>query len=180
MRGVRQVLVASVAAGSCLWASPALAADKKPPAPPALYSKLSACRTITTAEERLKCYDDAAAALDLAVSRKDVIMVDKQQVQKSRRTLFGLPLPDFNLFGDDDGPEEQKLTQIDSTVKSVSANGDGWRITIAEGSTWQQIDGTPLALAPKPGMAVTVKRAALGSYKMSVRKQPPIKVKRIF
>lgn len=156
------------------------AATKTAPTPPALYTKLTECRVIADGAARLKCYDDAAAALDQAVSRKDVILVDKQQVQKSRRTLFGLPLPNFNLFGDDDGPEEEKLTQIDSTIQGVSANGDGWRITIAEGSTWQQIDGMTLALAPKAGMAVTVKRGALGSYKMSVRKQPPIKVKRIF
>ena len=118
-----------------------------------------------------------------AAAKNEVYMVDKQQVQKTRRTLFGLPLPNLGLFGggdDDDDNKENQISELESTVKSASFNGEGWIITIAEGSTWQQMDFSPLALSPKPGMPVVIKRAALGTYKMSVRKQPGIKVKRIY
>ncbi len=162
--------------------STALAAKDKPPKQlPALYAKLAECRQVTDSTQRLACFDAAAANLDAAVAANQVYMVDKQQVQKTRRTLFGLPLPDLGLFGGggDDEPEAERMAELESTVKSAVFRGDAWTITIAEGSTWQQMDGTPLALSPKPGMPVKITRGALGSYKMSIRKQSAIKVKRI-
>lgn len=163
-------------------ASIALAKENTKAETPALYKQLAACRAIADGTERLACFDKTSAELDAAVARNDVYMVDKQQVQKTRRTLFGLTLPSLGLFGggddDNDGAEDQ-ITELESTVKSASFNGEGWVITIAEGSTWRQMDSSPLALSPKPGMPVTIKRAALGSYKMSIRKQSAIKVKRV-
>jgi hypothetical protein len=160
----------------------ALAKDRITPATPDAYAKVSACRGIAAPSERLACFDAAVATLDAAVAEKQVFMVDKQQVDRTRRTLFGLPLPNFNIFGGGgrDEPPADEITTLESTVKSVSGNANGVVVTIAEGSAWQQMDGMPLALSPKPGMSVTIKRGTLGSYKMSIRKQPAIKVKRIF
>jgi hypothetical protein len=161
-------------------ASAGIAKEKPAPEPPALYAKLAACRTVGDATERLACFDKASAELDAAVAKNDVYMVDKQQVQKTRRTLFGLPLPDLGLFGGDkDDADKDAITELESTVKSASMGDGGWRITIEEGSTWQQTDNIPLALSPKPGMPVSIKKAALGSFKMSVRKQPPVRVRRV-
>lgn len=173
---------ASLALLLAISASAAVGKEKVPPESPALYKQLASCRTIADANARLQCFDKAAAELDSAVARNEVFMVDKQQVQKTRRTLFGLPLPNLGLFGggDDNDNSENQVTELESTVKSASYNGEAWVITIVEGSTWQQTDFSPLALSPKPGMAVVIKRAALGTYKMSVRKQPAIKVKRIY
>jgi hypothetical protein len=161
--------------------APALGKDKKDQAPPELYAKLSACRAIADNAQRLACFDAAAARLDAAVAANDVYMVDKAQVRQTRRTLFGLPLPNLGLFGggDDKDADKNEITQIDSTVKSARMNAEGWVITIAEGSTWQQTDSKPLGLSPKSGMAVIVKKGALGSYRMNVGGQPAIKVKRI-
>jgi hypothetical protein len=163
--------------------APALGKDKKDHAPAELYAKLSACRTIADNAQRLACFDAAAAKLDAAVAANDVYMVDKAQVRQTRRTLFGLPLPDLGLFGggggDDKDTDKNEITQIDSTITSARMNADGWVITIAEGSAWQQTDSKPLGVRPKPGMAVVVKRAALGSYRMNIDGQAAIKVKRI-
>ena len=175
---------AYLCAGLALLVTPALAKDAKKPMPRSEFlQKVVDCRAITDATQRLACYDAEVARLDEAAAKNEVYMVDKQQVQKTRRTLFGLPLPNLGLFGggdDDDDNKENQITELESTVKSASFNGEGWIITIAEGSTWQQMDFSPLALSPKPGMPVVIKRAAPGTYKMSVRKQPGIKVKRIY
>ncbi|MBK8272121.1 MAG: hypothetical protein IPK89_03780 [Sphingomonadales bacterium] len=169
-------------AGLALFAMPAWAKDSSKPMPRSEFlQKVVNCRAITDSTQRLACYDAEVARLDEAATKNEVYMVDKQQVQKTRRTLFGLPLPNLGLFGGgDDDNEENQIAELESTVKSASYNGEGWVITIAEGSTWQQMDFSPLALSPKPGMPVVIKRAALGTYKMSVRKQPGIKVKRIY
>jgi hypothetical protein len=163
--------------------SPLMAADKSERPRAEIFQRLVDCRQIADENARLACYDQQVATLELAEQRKEIFLVDKKQVQKTRRTLFGLPIPNLGLFGggdkDDDTGQEGQLSEIEAVVKSASTNGGGWLITIDEGSAWQQIDSTPLALAPKPGMPVLIKRGALGSYKMSIRKQPPIKVKRI-
>jgi hypothetical protein len=161
-------------------AGTAFAGEDKSSDPPELYRKLANCRTIADATQRLACFDAASAELDAAVSRKDVYMVDKQQVQKTRRTLFGLPLPDLGLFGGDkDGDDAGAISQIESTISAVRSRGVDLLITIAEGSTWLQQEGTMAAISPKPGMSVTIKRGALGSYWLKVGNQPATKVRRI-
>lgn len=174
---------AYLCAGLALVVTPALAKDGNKPMPRSEFlQKVVDCRAIADGTERLACYDAEVARLDEAAAKHEVYMVDKQQVQKTRRTLFGLPLPNLGLFGggDDEDNKDNQIAELESTVKSASYNGEAWIITIAEGSTWQQMDFSPLALSPKPGMPVVIKRAALGTYKMSVRKQPGIKVKRIY
>jgi hypothetical protein len=159
-----------------------LSAETRDKPRPELFQKLVDCKSIADGNARLACYDEQVEKLDQAERRKEVFLVDKKQVQKTRRTLFGLPLPNLGLFGGgdkDEANEENQLTELEAVIKSVSYNGEGWLITIDEGSTWQQMDGAVLALSPKPGMPVLIKRAALGSYKMSIRKQPSIRVKRV-
>ncbi|MEQ1547663.1 MAG: hypothetical protein ABL918_03325 [Chakrabartia sp.] len=173
----------SALALTTLHSAPLSAKEKEGAAPPALYVKLAACRALSDPAARLSCFDDAAAKLDAAVASKDLYMIDRAQVRETRRTLFGLSLPNLGLFGgdkDDETAAANEITQIDSTLKSVSSNANGWVITLEEGSTWQQIDGEMLALRPKPGMKIVVKKGALGSFKMAIGPQPSIKVKRIF
>jgi hypothetical protein len=156
--------------------------DRTKSAPPELYGKLSACRAIAEPTSRLACFDAAAAKLDIALATNEVYMVDKAQVRETRKTLFGLPLPNLGLFGSDDGQADgdaNRVVQLDSAITSVGAGADGWIITIAEGSVWKQTDGATLALSPKIGMKVVIKRAALGSYKMNVGGQPAVRVKRV-
>ena len=50
---------------------------------------------------------------------------------------------------------------------------------LADGSRWTQMDGKVLALSPRNGEKVVVKKGALGAYFLSVERQPGVKVKRI-
>lgn len=156
--------------------------SKHRPPPPELYSRLTACRGISADAERLACFDAALTKLDAAIASDEVYMADKAQIRETRKTLFGLPLPNLGIFGngDDDNKDANQVSQIDSAVKSASVGADGFIVTLADGSTWRQVDGTPLGRSPKPGMAVTVKKAALGSFKMNVAGQSAVRVKRIF
>ena len=155
--------------------------SKHKPPPPELYTRLAACRAISADAERLACFDAALTKLDAAIASNDVYMADKAQIRETRKTLFGLPLPYLGIFGngDDDDKDANQISQIDSTVKSSSVGADGFIVTLADGSTWRQVDGMPLGRSPKPGMAVTVKKAALGSFKMNVAGQSAVRVKRI-
>ena len=149
---------------------------------PELFEALVRCRTITEAAARLQCFDTAAAALEQAAERRDVVVVDRAQVRESRRRLFGLALPRLPIFGGgDDGREDaaDEIDHIESTVQSASQDGYGhWAVRLADGSLWVQTDNNQLALRPRPGQTVVVQRAALGSYMMRVNRQPGIRVRR--
>ena len=85
---------------SLLFAAAAAAAPAKVPAgpPPAVISSVVACRNIAQAERRLKCYDDAAAALSSAVSTGNVIAMDRQAVVKTRKELLKTIKPAMRQF----------------------------------------------------------------------------------
>ena len=73
---------------------------------PELFEALVHCRSITDDAARLQCFDTAAANLQAATERRDVVVVDRAQVRESRRRLFGLALPRLPIFGggdDEDG-----------------------------------------------------------------------------
>jgi hypothetical protein len=146
---------------------------------PELFEALVRCRTITNDAERLTCFDRAAASLQEAAERRDLVVVDRQQVRESRRRLFGLPLPRLPIFGGGDDDDEEEIRQIDSLVASAYQHGNGqWVVRLEDGSTWAQTDDNLIAGRPRPGQPVRVTRAALGTYMMRVNGQPGVRVRR--
>jgi hypothetical protein len=155
----------------------AFAQQQTAQARPELFEALVRCRAIADDAERLQCFDTAAANLQQAEERRDLVVVDRQQVRENRRRLFGLPLPDIGgLFGND---EDDEVDHIESTVASASQVDYGrWLVRLEDGSTWLQTDNEVLAARPRPGQRVRVNRASLGTYMMRVNNQPGIRVRR--
>ena len=175
MRG----LVMAVAAAA-LVAPAALPAQKgKPQQRPEAFEALVRCRALTDDSARLKCFDAAAATLQRAAENRDLVVVDRKQIQEANRGLFGLDIPDFNPFGGggDDGVPEIK--SIESTIRSAMQDGDGrWILTLEDNSIWAQTDSYPFAVNPKRGQKVKVVKASMGSYMMRVNGQPGVRAKR--
>lgn len=156
-------------------ASGATAAEPKRPA---ILKSLVDCRTIASSAERLVCYDREVAALDAAEKRQDVVVVDREQLRKTRRSLFGIGLPDLGVFGGNSIAGEQK--ELETTIKAVRAKGDGkWIFDLAEGGRWEQLDSRQLIIDPRPGHPIRIRQAAMGSYLANVNKQVALRVKRI-
>jgi hypothetical protein len=146
--------------------------------PPPQVTALLACRTIADSEQRLACYDKNAATIGDAVAKHELVVFDKESVKQTKRGLFGFSIPNLGIFGDDD--DEVEIKQIDGEIVSTGFNADGGYIfRLADGSRWSQMDSKPVALEPVSGDKVVVKKGALGSYFLSVAKQPGVKVKRI-
>lgn len=147
------------------------------PARPELFEALVRCRAIADDAARLECFDAAAANLQQAQERRDLVVVDRQQVRENRRRLFGLPLP--NLGGVFGGDDEDEIDSIESTVASASQIDMGrWVVRLEDGSTWVQTDNEIIAGRPRPGQPVRVNRAAMGTYMMRVNNQPGVRVRR--
>ncbi len=150
--------------------------------PAAAFDALLACRSIADGPQRLACFDGKTAALQDAQARHDIVVVDREQMHKARKSLFGFSLPTLDLFGEHGGKapkgEEDEIKEVTEAVKLARQDGMGdWIVVLESGAVWQQTEGT-LALAPRPGTSVTIRRGALGSYFMRVGAQPGVKVRR--
>jgi hypothetical protein len=168
-----------------LAVSPSAAAAQRrnaPPPRPELFQALLRCRAVADEAERLRCFDTAAAALETAAERREVVMVDRAQVREGRRRLFGLALPRIPIFGggDDDEPDEDRIETVEGVVASASQNGQGqWIVALQDGAVWTQIDNRTLALFPRRGQRVVIQRAAMGSFMMRINNQPGVRARRI-
>jgi hypothetical protein len=160
-----------------VWTSSAVARAPVPTGTPATMQRLLACRSITDAAQRLACFDRETASVDQAISKKDLVLIDKARATQAKRSLFGFSIPDFGgLFGggDDD------VKEISSTVSAFTHNDYvGWTIKLADGSTWAQTDDAQLGLPPAKGQKVVVHRGSFGAFFLRLNGQPGFKVKRI-
>lgn len=170
------ILLLAGAPGSAL----AQRGNDTPPARPQSFEALVRCRAITEDAARLACFDAAAAALQSAQERRELVVVDRQQVREGRRRLFGLALPRIPIFGGgDDDTDEDRVDTVEGVVASASQDGLGhWVVALQDGAVWVQVDNRPLALRPRPGQRVVINRGALGSFMMRVNNQPGLRVRR--
>jgi hypothetical protein len=154
------------------------AAPKQPQARPEAFEALVRCRAVTDDAARLRCFDSAAAALETAAERRDVVVVDRKQVREAKRSLFGLDIPNLNPFGGGTD-EEEEIKSIDGVVASAYQDGNSrWVVRLEDGSSWAQTDNNPIVLRPRPGQKVKINKGALGSYMMRVNGQPGVRAKR--
>lgn len=152
-----------------------------PPARPEAFEALMRCRAIAEAAQRLQCFDTAAANLDAAAGRRDIVVVDRAQVREGRRRLFGLALPRIPIFGggDEDDNDADQVRTVEGVIASAAEGGGRWTISLQDGAMWVQVDYNQLAFRPRPGQHVVINRGAMGSFMMRVNNQPGIRVQRV-
>ncbi|WP_133364796.1 hypothetical protein [Qipengyuania sediminis] len=149
---------------------------------PSSVTRVFDCRALSGSAERLACFDREVAALEMAARARDVAIYDREQVRKTRRTLFGIALPDLNIFGGDeeDGEEAAELSRIESTIRSLRQDADGrYIVTLADGARWAQIDRKELSAYPRVGQTIRIRRAAMGSYLANIGSNTAIRVRRV-
>jgi hypothetical protein len=157
----------------------AAAAQKKPaevPVPP-VFNRVVACSAIADSAQRLACYDKEVPAMATAQRSGDLVAMDKAQVRKTRRSLFGLALPDLGIFGDD---SDDAVASIETKIKSLRTDPRGRYIfDLVEGGRWEALESRTFIVDPAPGQTIKIRRAALGSYLANVNNQIAIRVRRV-
>ena len=161
-----------------LLAGPALAKD--PPKQSQMVGALEACRAIADPTQRLACYDKEAGALLAATQAGEVSVVDKSEMRKARKSLFGFSMPNLPFFSGDDSANEVSDT-LESTVTQASGIGYGkFRLTIAEGNAvWETTETYGTMRDPRPGDKISIKRGPLGSYLLRIGNNRGVKGKRV-
>lgn len=144
------------------------AAAQEPTQRPAVLDQVYACANVTAEAERLACYDAAVGRLREAQSSGNLVAVDRVQAEEIERDAFGFTLPSLpRLFGNRETaatPVAEAQLEIARVTRRPNLPAV---FTMTNGQVWTQID-TESTRNVREGGAVTVRRAALGSYMMSV------------
>ena len=170
----------SMAAAVALAALAGNAVAKDPPKTSPLVGALQTCRAMADPTERLACYDKQAGALLDAATKGDVAVVDKSEVRKARKSLFGFAMPKIPFFSGDDTADATSDT-LESTVKSASGIGYGkFRLVIAEGdAVWETTETYGTMRDPRVGDKIVIKRGPLGSYMLRIGSNRGVKGRRV-
>lgn len=171
--------IITLAAGfAALGAAGAVAAQSQPANNP-LLDNLIACRAQTDEQARLRCYDGATAALADATSAGSVVVVDREEVRRTRRALFGFSLPRLPFFGGDTSQEEEP-DEIEGRIETAREAGYGkWLIGLEGGAFWQTTESETRLATPRPGQSVRIKKAAMGSYMISIERGRSVRAMRV-
>jgi hypothetical protein len=137
---------------------------------------LTDCRKLTDNAARLACYDTAAAGLEQAEAKGDIVVVDREQAHNVRRQAFGFALPSLTIF--DRGEKPEAIDAVTLPVKSAARGADGKWVIRFDGQAWRQIDTGDFSREPKAGMAATIRSAMFGSFIMSIGGHAGVRVKR--
>lgn len=142
---------------------------------PEALTRLVACRSVADTGARLACYDVAAAALDSAEEQGEVVVLDRTAVNQTRQQLFGFSSVLPSLFRG--APSE--INAVESTLQGASRNSEGrWVFTLADGAAWRQVDYESVQFANRPGQPVRVRKAAMGSFLLTVGNSRAVRVRR--
>jgi hypothetical protein len=153
------------------------AAAQKAPGP---VQDIEDCRSIPDVPERVRCYDKAAAALAEARRKGEVVIVDRDEVRRTRRSLFGFDLPRLPFFEGDKSADEDAPKEVEGTIKALRfMPNDKWQVTLDSGAVWLTTEVAVRQGPPKLGEPVKIRKAAFGSYMLSVKGRRGVRAMRI-
>ncbi|NWK98562.1 hypothetical protein DM806_23435 [Sphingobium lactosutens] len=166
----------------CLTTGQAMAASRQQPKPE-IFTNLLQCRSIADDTQRLACFDQQVGAMETASQRDEVVVLDKSELNKTRKTLFGFAFPKLPFLGDgddkDEAKEEEGFSHIQAKIASLRGIGYGkWQITLEDGAQWMTTEAVN-GRDPKVGQTIEIRRAAIGSFMGKVEGGRAVRMKRV-
>ncbi|WP_298745785.1 hypothetical protein [uncultured Brevundimonas sp.] len=170
-------MISALAAAAALSVQAPTPQAGPPQTRPEALERVTACRALTDGPARLACYDAAVGALDSAERQGEVVVLDRAQVAETRRQMFGFSLPSLpRLFGPDGGSE---LDSIETTLSGAARTlDDRWIFRLADGGVWRQVEAGPVRFRNRAGEPVRIRRAAFGSFLLTVGDSAAVRVRR--
>ncbi len=140
-----------------------------------------ACADLADDTDRLACYDNAVGRLKAAEETGDVMTVTRQEAEEVKRESFGFSLPSLPKMFTGGNEKGDGIDEVTLPVASItrSATG-GFLVSLENGQVWEQIDSKSVYYSEKAGVdTVTIKSAALDSFRMQFDKGSFFRVRRI-
>lgn len=170
------MILAAMVAGS------AQAATKVQQPRPEIFDSLLKCRSVTDDKARLACFDRQSSEMESAAARDEVVVLDKSELKKTRKTLFGFAFPKLPFLGganDDDRHEEEGFSHIATKIMSLQKLPYGkWQIGVEDGAQWVTTEAVT-GRDPKVGQSIEIRRAAMGSFLGKVDGGRAVRMKRV-
>ena len=172
---------AALAAASLLVPGVAMAQDTGAGGRSGSLDRIAACRSIADDATRLACFDRESEQLIAAAEEGAVKVVDREEAQTIRKSLYGYAVPEVSLFKPVQDEQPEDLDKLNSTITAVRSLPRGhWQVTIAEGNAvWESTTKRRGLNPPKVGQKVEFEKAALGTYWMRINGQMGIKARRV-
>lgn len=146
-----------------------------------LVDKLATCTAITDDAARLACFDREVGAFVGAANEGEVKVVEKEEITKARRKLFGYSVPDAGIFKADSKEEEEANRRLTSTITRVRQIGSKeYYIWIEEGDAqWRMKSSSIRFRAPEVGDTVEFQPATMGTYWIKVNGRKGVRGNRV-
>lgn len=149
-------------------ATTAVAFAQETPRISATLAQVFACMEVASDADRLACYDAAIQRLHDSHARGEFVSVDQEQVAVMEREAFGFSLPSLPRLFPRERTVQDDVREVTTAVAALRIRLDGKAvITMANGQVWEQTDSTNSEQI-RVGRAARIRRAALGSYVLSV------------
>lgn len=139
---------------------------------------LRRCTEMADDSARHACFDRVIPQLLNDAETGSLTVIGADELNQTRRRLFGFSLPNVPIFNGENG---QPLDLLQSTITSVRYIGhDEWHFRIAEGDAlWRVKNSSPRMRAPQVGDSVEFKSATLGTYFIRINGRKGVKGNRI-
>lgn len=169
----------SIAFAVLLVGATTAAAKDRPLPPSPLLQGLKQCQKLKDEGGRLACYDKSAAAMIRAADNGDLTVIDRESVNKARRSLFGFSLPSLPFLSGNTS-KDIAGAKLETKLTSFRAIGNGFfRFGIADGDAVWETTEASLLRDPKPGEKIVISRGAMGSYFAKIGTQREVRVRRL-
>lgn len=171
-------------APSALAAQDAPAAARSAPTPDFL-DELRRCQLLGDDSERLACFDAKVAAIVAANDAGEVRVIDREDVVQTRRSLFGLNVPEVGVLEKTEQEREQEKREgkdglFETTITGVRyQSSTRAQITTAEGAVWEMSNIPSRLRRIESGAVAVFKPASLGYYFIRIDGQLGVKGRRI-
>lgn len=144
---------------------------------PDLVAAITACRAIEQPAARLACFDRSAAQLETAIANSKLVVVDQEEVKRTRRSLFGISVPSIPLFKNDKSGELDEITEPIKAVRFLPY--DRFMFELESGARWQTLEDGSRQREPRVGDSLRIKKGPLGSYRVSIAGRPGLRAMRV-
>lgn len=167
-----------------LAAQDASATDRSAPRPDFL-DELKRCKLLDDDKERLACFDAKTGEMIAASEAGEVRVVDREEVVQTRRSLFGLNVPEVGVLEKTEQEREKEKREGKSELFETTITGVRYQsatraqITTAEGAVWEMNNIPSRLRRIEPGDEAVFKPASLGFYFIRIDGQMGVKGRRI-
>lgn len=183
-------LGAAFLAGMVAGAPAPLAAQDSSPASasapaPDFLDELKRCQLLDDDSERLACFDSKVGAMIAANEAGEVRVIDREDVVQTRRSLFGLNVPEVGVLEKTEKEREREAREGKDELFETTITGVRYRsstkaqITTAEGAVWEMNNIPSRLRRIEPGAVAVFKPASLGYYFIRIDGQLGVKGRRI-